>query len=52
MILQNGNEFIVYAANGMVIGKFKSKKIAEERLEKFNLFLKSGGYSGTESRLK
>lgn len=52
MILQNGNEFIVYAPNGMVIGKFKSKKIAEERLEKFNLFLKSGGYSGAESRLK
>lgn len=52
MIVQNGTEFLVYAPNGMVIGKFKSKKTAEERLEKFISFLKSGGNSGAESRLK
>jgi hypothetical protein len=50
MIVQNGNEFIVYASNGMTIGRFKSKKAAEDRLNKFNDFIKHGVKHGAEFR--
>ena len=39
MIAQEGNTFVVYTPNGMILGKFKTKKVAEERLNTFKKFL-------------